>query len=100
MDISQYLLQGFNILPQTSATVNGVAVSGVFNQSSHRDEKMLGGYGPQDEAVYSVKQSLLPTNPSSLKGKIVVLNDRNWRIMSVRFGQTITHLTIVSPEQA
>jgi hypothetical protein len=100
MDIENYLLQGFNILPQTLATVNGVAVSGVFNQSSHRDEKLLGGFGPTDEAVFSVKQSLLPTDSTSLKGKIVVLNNRSWRIMQVRYGQTITHLTITSPEQA
>lgn len=99
MDISAYLLQGFEILPQTAATVNSVAVTGVFNQSSHRDEKMLGGYGPQDEAVYSVKTSLL-LNPTSLKGKLVVLNGRNWRVMQVRYGDTITHLTIVSPEQS
>jgi hypothetical protein len=99
MDIESYLLQGFTLLPQTSATVDGVSVQGVFNQSSHRDEKMLGGFGPQDEAVYSVKTSLL-TNPTSLKGKLVVLNSRTWRIMQVRYGQTISHLTIVSPDQA
>jgi hypothetical protein len=99
MDISQYLLQGFEILPQTAATVNSVAVTGVFNQSSHRDEKMLGGYGPQDEAVFSVKTSLL-TNPKQLKGKICVVSGQSWRIMQVRYGDTITHLTLVSIEQA
>ena len=99
MDISAYLLQGFEILPQTAATVNSVAVTGVFNQSSHRDEKMLGGYGPQEEAVFSIRTSLL-TNPKTLKGKICNVSGQNWRIMQVRYGDTITHLTLVSIEQA
>lgn len=99
MDIAAFLLQGFEILPQTSGTVNGVSVKGVFNQSSHRDEKMLGGYGPQDEAIYSVKTSLL-TNPKQLKGKICNVSGQNWRVMQVRYGDTITHLTLVSVDQA
>jgi hypothetical protein len=98
MNIDEYLLQGFNILPQTSGTVNSVDVTGVFNQSTHVDNKVLGGYGPQDEAVYSIRTSLL-TNPKTLKGKVCNVSGQNWRIMSVRYGDTITHLTLVSVEQ-
>ena len=98
IDLGAHLLQGFNITPKTEATINGVVVKAVFNQSNHLDDKALGGYIPQDEAVLSVATSNL-TNPKSLKGKLCSVSGQSWRIMSVRYGEYITHLTIVSVEK-
>ena len=98
MDLSAYLLQGFNILPKINAIVNGTTVEAVFNQSTHVDNKVAGGYEPDNLAVLAIKTSLL-TSPRALKGKIVFIFNVNWRVLNVQYGDIITHLTVVSDDK-
>lgn len=98
MDISSHLLIGFRLLPKITATVNGVDVDAVFNQSTHRDNKTLGGYEADNEAVIAIETSLL-TNPFALKGKYCIIDSVTWRIVLIKYGSTITHLTIVSTDK-
>ena len=99
MDLSSFITAGFNILPKTSVVVNGTTVECLFNQSDHNDSNVLGGFEPDNQAVLSIKTELL-SNPRALKGKIVSLNQSNWRVMNVKFGNIITHLTVVADNKA
>jgi hypothetical protein len=99
MNIDSYILAGYALLPKTIAIVDGVSVECVFNQSMHRDDNVLGGFEPDNEAVISIKTSLL-TNPKALKGKLVVVTDTTYRVLTVRYGQIVTHLTIISDQAA
>lgn len=98
MNISSYLLAGFAILPKTDMTIGATTVECVFNQSTHRDDKAFGGFEPSDEATVSVKTSLL-TNPKTLKGTTVTIESAVWRIISVTYGQSITHLGLISADK-
>lgn len=98
MDLSFFLLQGFDILPKTVVTINGSSVECVFNQSTHRDNKTDGGYEPDNETTIAVVTSNL-TNPRALKGKIVVMDSLQWRVLRVRYGAAITHLDLVSVDK-
>jgi len=98
MDISSYLLAGFNELPKTSVTIGVSAVECVFNTSTHNDNKVLGGFEPDQEATLAIETSLL-TNPKSLKGTTMTLDGESWRVVSVRYGQTITHLSLISTDK-
>jgi hypothetical protein len=99
MDLSSYVLAGFDFLPKTNVTIGGKVVEALMDLSTHRDNKTLGGYEPDNEATLSIKTSLL-TNPKSLKGTKLSIDGVEWRVASVRYGQTITHLTVVSKDKA
>jgi hypothetical protein len=98
MDLSSYLLQGFNILPKITVSINGTDVEAVFNQSTHRDNKTLGGYEPDNEATIVVATKNL-SSPRALKGKIVVMDSLQWRVIKVRYGVTVTHLDLISVDK-
>lgn len=95
VDLSQYLLAGFSVLPKTTVTVDSVEVECVFNQSDHNDNNVLGGYEPENQATIAIKTSLL-TSPRTLKGKIVIIDDSNWRVLNVKYGASVTHLTVIA----
>lgn len=100
MDLSSYILEGFSLLPKKTVTINGIAnIPALFNQTVHRDNKTLGGYEPDNDGIIMVETSYL-TSPKLLKGKIVIMDSENWRIVSVRYGDTVTSLTLQSPDKA
>lgn len=98
MDISAYLLQGFNILPKINVIINSVTIEAVIDTSTHRDNKTYGGFEPDQECVLAIQTSLL-TNPKSLKGKEITINNEKWRILNIRYGASICHLTCVSTDK-
>jgi non-homologous end joining protein Ku len=98
MDITDEIISGFDYLPKTTSTINNKAVDVLFNQSVHRDNKTLGGYELDNESIVYVKTKDL-TNPLSLKGKTMTLNSQEWRIISIRTGGYITHLTVISVDK-
>lgn len=98
MDLTQYILAGFDHLPKKTISLSGVEIPALFNQSSHRDNKTLGGYEPDNESVLYIETSLL-TNPRSLKGQLITMDGEQWRIISIRAGDIITYFTIISPDR-
>jgi hypothetical protein len=100
MDLSSYILEGFEILPKKLVSINGVSdIPVIFNQSNHRDNKTLGGYEPDNDGIIMVQTSYL-TAPKQLKGKIVIMDSENWRIVTVRYGESVTSLTLQSVDKA
>lgn len=95
MDLTQYILQGLSILPKKTAVINSQTVQVLFNQSSHRDNKVLGGYEPDNSVTIYVETSLI-TNPKSLKGVSITIDDEPFRIVLVRYGQYVTHFECIS----
>lgn len=98
IDLTPYLLTGFNQLPKTSVTIGGSTIDCVFNTSTHNDQKVYGGFEPDMEATIAIQTSLL-TNPKSLKGTTVTIEGESWRVLTVRYGVAITHLTLISTEK-
>lgn len=99
IDISSYLLAGFSVLPTIKITIDEVDIDCLFNQSDHNDSKTYGGFEPDNSAVVSIKTSLL-TNPKEMKGKVVTIDEEEWRVIKVRYGASVTHLTIMSKHKA
>lgn len=98
MNLSSYILAGLNILPKTNVIINGSTVEALINQSSHNDNKTFGGFSPDNLMVITVKTSLL-TSPKTLKGKLCVYDYSNWRITTVNYGESVTHLTMISDDK-
>lgn len=101
MDLSPYLLSGFRILPKIDVTFPDVTdpIPALFNQSDHNDSNVLGGFEPDNQAILAIETTLL-TTPKSLKGKVLTIGTEKWRVITVKFGQTITHLTIISDNKS
>ena len=89
--MSNYIDQGFEILVNAQAIILGETIDGIFNTSKHRDNKILGGYEPDDDFVFMARTSDL-TNPKSLKGVIIQINSQNYRIVSIEYGEMSTKL--------
>ena len=51
MDISNEILAGYDFLPKTPATIDGVKVDVLFNMGNFRDNKVLGGYEPDENFI-------------------------------------------------
>lgn len=98
MDLSFFLLQGFDVLPKTLVTVNGSSVECVFNQSTHTHNKVDGGYELDDTATIAIATKNL-SNPRALKGKIVVIDSLQWRVIAVSYGAVITHLSLIAADK-
>lgn len=90
---------GFNVLPKTDVVIQGSTIPCVFNTSDFNDNNVLGGFEPDQVATLAIKTSLL-TNPKTLKGKIVVIEGETWRVVTVVYGQTISHLKLISDNKA
>lgn len=90
---------GFNILPKTDTIILGSTIPCVFNTSDHNDNNVLGGMEPDNIATLAIKTSLL-TNPKSLKGKTVTIEGDTWRVLTVTYGQTITHLKVIAEHKS
>jgi len=99
MNLSIFIQTGFDLLPKTEVVIDGKTIKGLMDLSTHRDNKTLGGFEPDNEAIISFKTKDL-TNPKELKGKKLSIDGVEWRVLFVRFGKDITHLTIVSKDKA
>jgi hypothetical protein len=91
MEISDDILEGFDYLPKTPAVIDGTDVDVLFNMGNFRDNKVLGGYEPDENFIVFFKTSEVP-NVKALKGKPVVLKDNDLRVVNVRYGAIIKHL--------
>lgn len=100
MVISTYLLKGFDVLPKEDITINSVVIDGVYNQLTHRDNKIFGGFEPDDQAlVYVRTQDVYVENLYDIKdliGTRVTFRDKVWRIIDIKVGDAISHFTIIS----
>ncbi|WP_035606213.1 hypothetical protein [Haloferula sp. BvORR071] len=96
---SEFLSAGFNLIPKTSLVFPGGAVAGVWNDARYADNKDLGGFEPDNEAVFTVTTSLV-ANPAALIGRTVTKDGAAWRILRVRTGATFTSFTLVSDFKA
>lgn len=100
MNLSNYLLAGFSILPKVPVTIGGRTVDALFNDSTHADNKEFGGQVPDEQAIISIATSFFATHPKTLKGSLLYIGGAAWRVESVRYGATVTHLTIVNPSES
>ena len=99
MDLSNYILQGFKILPKITVSVNGgQIIDALLDTTTHRDEKSFGGFEPNQQAWVSIETRYL-NSPKTLQGKIVVMNSESWRIRSIRYGDSITTLELISTDK-
>lgn len=99
IDINNYLLAGFSVLPKVKITIDDVEIDCLFNQSEHIDIKAYGGHESINSAVVSIKTSLL-TNPKQMKGKVVTIDEEEWRIDNIRYGASVTHLSLIPKHKA
>lgn len=99
MDISNYILAGFDYLPKITANVDGTDMSVLFNQVSWNDTKELGGFVNEADFGVFVKTSLLD-NAEALKGKLVTVNGRNYRIVTVKYGDIVSALYVQSTNKS
>lgn len=97
MDITNFILQGFQNLPLITVSINNVNLECIFNQSNHLDDKTFGGYSPSVDFTVMFRTSDLQ-NPKSLKGKILTKGTETYRIISVRYGEILTSLNCISED--
>lgn len=95
MDISNYILAGYDYLPKITANVDGTDMPVLFNQMSLNDSKELGGFVSDAEFGVFVKTSLLD-NAEALKGKLMTVNGTNYRIVIVKYGDIVSALYVQS----
>lgn len=98
MDLTKYILAGYSRLPKKKVVINSVEVAALYNTSTHRDNKTLGGYEPDNDGTLFIETSLL-TNPKELKGELLQMDSKDWRIITVTYGDIVTSLTIQSPDK-
>lgn len=92
---TEFLSAGFALIPKTNVVFPSATVPGVWNDSRHADNKALGGYEPDNEAVFTCATSVVP-NPAALIGQNVTKDGATWRILRVRTGAAFTSFTLVS----
>lgn len=99
-DYLENLLLGWDYLDKTTAVIYGNTkpIDVIFNQSTHRDNKVYGGYSPDNDAIIYAKTSDL-VNPKALKGKAVTIDSNSYRVVSVNYGKYITHIVVNSPDK-
>lgn len=95
MDISSYILAGFDYLPKITATVDGTDMPVLFNQMSLNDSKELGGFVNDADFGVFLKTSLID-NAEDLKGKLITVSGTNYRIVTVKYGDTVSALYVQS----
>lgn len=96
---NEFLSAGFALIPKTSVVFQSATVPGVWNDSRHADNKAVGGYEPDNEAVFTCATALV-ANPAALIGKSVSKDGSAWRVLRVRTGAAYTHFTLVSDHKA
>ena len=99
MDLSNNILLGFDVLVNATATVGSTSVPCIYNQSVTRDNKVIGGYEPDDEVTVLVKTSGFE-NPKSCKGLHMTVDGNEYRIVQVAFGQYVTRFSCQSLNKA
>ena len=98
MDISSYLLLGFNILPKMNITFDGKSLEVLYNQASRNDTKHFGGLLDEYDATLTAKTSHI-TSPKNMIGKTLIMAGETFRIISIKHGDTITSFNIVSAKK-
>ncbi len=98
MDLSRFILKGFSHLPTKSVSLSGSTFGAVYNQTTRLDRKTYGGFVDDYDTTIMVKTSLLP-NPNNLVGTVLLMDGESWRVISIKNGDIVTTLQIVSAQK-
>jgi len=94
MNLTSYLLAGFNILINNQVTISGTAIDCIFDHIQITNGR---NYGPQMEDVCSVtvKTSDLEFPRNYLK-KIVIIDGQTFEVIGISKGNATTILSLVT----
>jgi hypothetical protein len=103
MDLTPYLLQGFNVLKNTTVTISGyaVAMDAIFDNNNLAHDKQLTFL--EDEQIPVIVKTLDLKQPyKDVIGKkcVLALDGETYRIDSIRTGQATSFLYLNSKDKA
>ena len=102
MDLTPYLLQGFEVLKNTTVTISGYnAIDCVFDNNNLGHDKQLNFL--EDQQIPVIVRSSDVANPKKqVIGKrcVLALDGETYRIDSIRIGQATSFLYLNSKDRA
>jgi len=78
---------------------DGVTVEGIYNTSTHDDNKILGGYEQEDTITLLFRAKDMPENPRSLIGQTVYIDGVEWRVVKITDGKAAIGIQFIDPNK-